>query len=333
MRHVCIVTWITSSLFMGPAEAQDHRPPIQADVSQSAADSLNLRSNYVLGPDDQIFIEAVDVPDISGRPQRLDPNGDLKLPMVGRIHAAGLTLQAFEAELMRRLKTYLEDPDVAVTITEFRSEPVSVLGAVNKSGVHQLEGRKTLIEMLSLAGGISVDAGPSIRLTRRLERGPIPLTGATEDGTGAFTIAEIDLKSLLEATHPELNIIIEPYDVISVPRAELVYVVGEVAKVGPVRLTAGHSMSVLEALSTSGGMLRNAAPGGARIFRQVAGDQMRTEIPLDLTKVMQGRAVDQQLLPGDILIVPDSRRKRAAARMFEAALQAGVLIGSYGVVH
>jgi polysaccharide export outer membrane protein len=162
-----------------------------------AAIADTLPPSYVLGPADQIMIHALDIPDISGKTQRLDLNGDLKLPMIGRVHAAGMTLDQLERELTERLKVYLEEPDVAVTVTEFHSQPVSVIGAVGTSGVHQLEGRKTIIEVLSMAGGVGGDAGPSLRITRRLEWGRIHLPGAREDATGGFSIAEVDLRSLL----------------------------------------------------------------------------------------------------------------------------------------
>src|SRR5207248_358585 len=151
------------------------------------------------------------------------------------------------------------------------SQPVSVIGAVNSSGVHQLQGRKTLIEMLSLAGGVSPEAGPTVRIARRLEEGAIPLPTATQDATGGFSVAEIELRSLLDATNPEKNIVIRPHDVISIPRAEMVYIVGEVGKPGPVPLSGGNSVSVMEAVSSSGGLLRTAAASHARILRRVAG--------------------------------------------------------------
>jgi polysaccharide export outer membrane protein len=286
----------------------------------------------VLGPDDQVAIHAIDVPDISDKPQRLDPNGDLNLPMVGRVHAAGMTLEQLREELTRRLKVYLVEPDVAIAVTEFRSQPVSVIGAVGTSGVRQLEGRKTLVEVLSLAGGVSADAGPSVRVTRRLESGRIPLPEATEDTSGGFSVAEIDLKSLLKATNPEKNIAVRPYDIISIPRAELVYVVGEVAKPGALPLTGGPSVSIMEAVSASGGILRTAAPTHARIVRRIAGGAKRAELTVDLKKITQGKADDLPLVAGDILFVPDSNGKRVAARAIEAAIQVGLLVGTYGVI-
>src|SRR5438876_914600 len=126
-------------------------------------------------------------------------------------------------------------------------------------------GRKTLVEMLSIAGGVSNDAGPTVRITRRLDWGPIPLPGAKVDASGGYSSVEIDLKSLMDATSPEKNIVILPNDVISVPRAEVVYVVGEVGKSGPVPLSGAQSVTVMEAVSSSGGVLRTAAANHARI--------------------------------------------------------------------
>jgi polysaccharide export outer membrane protein len=179
---------------------------------------------------------------------------------------------------------------------------------------------------------VSTDAGPSVKITRRLEWGRIPLPEATEDTSGGFSVAEIDLKSLLKATSPEKNITIRPYDIISIPRAEFVYVVGEVAKPGALPLSGGPSVSIMEAVSASGGILRTAAPTHARIVRRIAGGAKRAEVAVDLNRIMQGKADDLPLLAGDILFVPDSNGKRVTARAIEAVIQAGILIGTYGAV-
>ena len=321
---VLFSAWV---LPQGGTTPQSMRPSVQFGEGDG-----KVRSTYVLGAEDQIVIHVLDVPDISEKPQRLDPNGDIRLPMVGRVHAAGMTLEALEGELTKRLKVYLEEPDVSVAVTEFHSQPVSIIGAVGSSGVQQLGGGKTLIEVLSMAGGLSSDAGPALRITRRLEWGRIPLPDATEDVAGGFSTAEIDLKSLLEARNPEKNIVIRSNDVISVPRAELVYVVGEVAKPGPLALSGGHSISVMEALSSSGGVLRTAAPAHARILRRLAGEQKRAELNIDLKKIMQGKANDLPLSAGDILVVPDGTGKRVTTRAIEALIQAGTIVGTYGVV-
>jgi polysaccharide export outer membrane protein len=147
----------------------------QAAPAPAAGDQIGGRASYVLGPDDEILVHAVDVPEFPDKPQRVDPGGDIRLPWIGRIHAAGLTQEELEATIRDRLRTYLNEPDVTVTVVEALSESVSVLGAVAQPGVRPLGRNRTLIELLSAAGGPTPEAGPIVRITRKLEQGPIPL--------------------------------------------------------------------------------------------------------------------------------------------------------------
>lgn len=301
-------------------------------LSAQSQQQGTARSSYLLGPDDQIILHVSNASELSEKPVRIDSNGEIKLPMVGRVHVAGMTAEQLEAELIKRLKVYLEEPDVSVTIGELRSQPVFVIGAVGAPGVHQLEGHKSLIEILALAGGVRPDAGPNAKITRRLEWGRIPLPGAADDPTGQFSIAQINLKSVIEAKHPEQNIPICPQDVISVPLAEMVYVLGEVTKTGSLILTGGDRISVLEAVSSSGGVLRTGSPEKAMILRPMAGGTRRTELPVDIKKIQAGKADDVPLLAGDILFVPGSNAKRASIRAAEAAIQMGTMALTYGIV-
>jgi polysaccharide export outer membrane protein len=320
---VLMMAGAVSSLAQAP-------PAVAPGAPSSQVSSQADRLAYRLGPDDQIVIQVPNAIEISGKAQRVDPSGDIRLPMIGRIHAGGMTVEELETELTSRLKEYLHEPDVSVAVTEFKSQPVAVIGAVLSSGLRQLEGRKTLIELLSLAGGVTVDAGPIVRIARRRDQGAIPVAGASQDKTGGFSIADIDLRALLEGRNPDLNVVIRPHDVVSIPRAEMVFVVGEVGRPGPVPLSGGGSVSVLEAVSSSGGVLRTAATSNVRILRQRAGEPTRTEVSIDLKKVMRGQAADVQLMAGDILVIPDSKGKRAGARALEAAIQTGVIVGTYG---
>jgi polysaccharide biosynthesis/export protein len=321
---------------LAPLSAQkvDNRiSPVPAATAESnPASEWTLKSGYLLGSGDQIVIRAANAADISEKPIRIDPSGMINMPTIGRVRAGGLTTEALEAELVKRLKVYIEEPEVAVSVTEYRSQPVSILGEVSTPGVHQLQGSKTLIEILAQAGGVKGEAGPSIRITRRLEYGRIPLPGAVDDATGQFSVAELPLTPLINAKTPDKDIVIQPYDIISVPKAELVYIAGEVAKVGTVSLTAAHSISIMEALSSNGGMLKTAAPQKTKILRMVAGSATREQLSVDLTKIMKGQAQDVQLLAGDILFVPGSAAKKASIRALEAAVQAGTVILTYGVV-
>jgi polysaccharide export outer membrane protein len=282
-----------------------------------------LRRGYVLGPDDQVTVRALEVDEIGDRPMRIDMSGHLRLPLAGRIHAAGLTAEQLETEIANRLRAYVKDPQVSVFVTDFRSQPVSVLGAVVSPGVQQLQGRKSLFEILSMAGGLRQDAGHSIRITRRKEWGPIPLPSALPDPTGSFSVAAVSVKSVVEGRNPQENILVCPNDVVSVPRADMIYVIGAVKRAGGFVLNENENLSVLQALSLAEGLDRTAAPKAARILRPAPGAAARTEVAVDLRKIIAGRSADQPLNAGDILFVPVSAARSATVRGLEAALQIG----------
>ena len=225
-------------------------------------------SGYVLGPDDQIVLHSMESPEISDKPILIGINGDITLPLAGRVKAGGLTVEQLETELDARLKKYVKDPQVAITVVEFRSQPVSVFGAVGTPGVVQLRGRKTLYEVLSLAGGLRETAGSSITVARRRENGEVPLPGARVDPTGQFSTAELNVQEILAGKNPAANIEIKPNDVISVSGAEsnMIYVVGDVEHGGAFTLGGREKLSVLRAISLAGGLGRTAKPERARIF-------------------------------------------------------------------
>jgi polysaccharide export outer membrane protein len=314
---------------MSNAGTQASGTPGEPPIRELAA---NVPASYVLGPDDQMVIHVVDVPEITATPQKLDRDGDLRLPMVGRVHAAGMTIAQLESELSKRLKEYLQNPDVSIMVTDSRSQVVSIIGAVPSSGAKRIVEGQTLVEVLSLAGGLTADAGPTVRVARRIEDGRIPLADATDDPSGAFSVVELDARALLDGKTPDRNIPIQARDTISVPRADVIYVIGEVGKPGPVPLSGGHPISVMEAVSASGGTLRTAANSRARILRLVAGQDMRAELNVNLQRIMNGKASDVAMAPWDILVVPDSTGKRATSRAIEAAIQVGTMIGTYGVI-
>ncbi|MCE5306142.1 MAG: polysaccharide export protein [Acidobacteriales bacterium] len=278
-------------------------------------------AHYVLGPGDQLLIRAMDVDEISDKPVRIESSGLINLAMIGRLKAAGLTVEQLEADIAGRLKKFVQEPQVSVAVTEFRSQPVSLLGAVAQPGVHQLQGRKTLFEVLSLAGGLRQDAGHSIKITRLKENGPIPLPDAKSDETGRYSVASVNVKSVVEARNPRENIVVMPNDVISVPRAEMVYVVGAVKRSGGFVLQEREDMTVLQALSLAEGAERTAAAKRAKILRSAPNQSVRQEIPVNLKEILAGKAADVPMRADDILFVPSSLARSASVRAAEAAVQ------------
>ena len=276
----------------------------------------------VLGPDDQVKIWALGVDEITDKPQRIDATGNIDLPLIGKVHAAGLTTEQFRAELLRRFAAQIVKPQVSVEVVETGSRPISVMGAVNNPGVHQVPARLTLIEAISMAGGLRPDAGPRVHVTRKMENGSIPLAGAATDPSSKFSVAEIDLKLLVDGKQPEKNVLILPHDVITVPIAEAVYVMGEVRKPGMVGLKNSASISVLQALASAEGFGPAPAPKNARIIRPIPGSLERKEILVNLLEVQSGKAEDVAMRPNDILVVPPSAPRKATTRAIEAAIQA-----------
>jgi polysaccharide export outer membrane protein len=282
---------------------------------------LQDSSHYALGPDDQIKIWVMGVEEISDKPVRIGPSGDLDLPWIGKVHALGLTVEQLKTELVQGFSREVLKPQVSIEIVDFGSQPVSVMGAVNHPGVHQLRGGKTLMEVLSMADGLKSDAGPRISISRRIQYGTIPLSTARTDPTGNFSVADVSVRDLLAGKSPTENILVFPHDVITVPVAEAVYVIGEVRKPGEVALKENASISVLKALASAEGFGPTPAPKDAKIIRLVEGATERKEIPVDLKKVLAGTAEDVAMRPNDILVVPPSGPKKAAARAVEAAIQ------------
>ncbi len=286
-------------------------------------DASRVNSGYLVGPGDQLVFRIVNSEEVNDKPVAVDLSGYVRLPMVGRFRVGGLTVAQIETEASERLKTYFLRPDVSVSVVEFRSQPVSVIGAVRNPGVQQVQGRKTLVEMLSLAGGLDPSAGSTLKITRQREWGQIPLPGAVDDKTGQFSVAEVSLRSILGAKAPEENIQVKPNDVISVPKADNIYVIGQVQRAGEFVLHEREDVTILQALSMAGGLERTAQPQHSRILRRTSDAPSRTEIPVDIRKILDGKASDVSLQADDILFVPSSLPKKAAIRALEAAVEIG----------
>lgn len=287
---------------------------VYAAAQQPAVTVTQTESGYILGPDDEIMIRGIEDPKISDQPDKpvlIGTNGNITLPMIGRIKAGGLTVEQLEVELSTRFKEFIQEPQISVTVTEFRSQPVSVFGAVTKPGVVQLRGGHTLYEVLSMAGGPRDTAGSILTLTRPRQSGEIPLPGAKVDPTGQFSSVELNVQEILEGKNPAANIEIKPNDIISVSEAStnMVYVVGDVQHAGAFTLGGQRSISVLRALAQAGGLGRTAKPDKARIVRAVANEPKIREIPINVQQILSGKAEDIPLGPNDVLVIPTSSRK------------------------
>jgi polysaccharide export outer membrane protein len=285
---------------------------------------------FVLGPGDQISIHVADLDDISDKPIRIEPDGSLDLPLVGRVQAAGLSVGAFKVELAAKLAKYITNPQISVNLIDGQSSSVSVIGEVNAPGVHVLAGPRSLIEVISLAGGTKQDAGSTVVVTREMKYGMLPLVGAKEDQSGRYSTATLSLDDLMASKDPAENIIIQPEDIVSIPKGDIVYVIGDVKRAGGFPLNSHATMTLLQALALAEGLGPDAATQKAKILRPVAGEgKTPLEIPVNVKLIFAGKAPDVPVYANDILFIPNSAARSGARRAAEAVLQVATGVAVY----
>jgi polysaccharide export outer membrane protein len=300
-------------------------------------------ADYRIGPDDELAINVLEAPDLSNA-FRVSADGNISMPLLGTIKVAGLTPHEVELVLEALLRrTYMKDPQVTVTVVEMQSHSVSVLGAVQKPGVFQIRGTKTLLEMLSLAGGLASDAGDAVLVMRgadaefaagnasqiqTVKEAIAPAPGKGNDGFSSAAptrgnTVEVSLKQLLQTGDPRYNVPIYPGDIIKVKPAAIVYVVGEVNRPGGFPVKDNEHITVLQAVALGEGFAQDAEKSQAKIIR-VAQDGNQIELPVNLAKILRGKAPDFPLRPRDILFVPKNGAKTAARSVLRTLSQVAI---------
>jgi polysaccharide export outer membrane protein len=326
MKHVLQLLLLIPSLILGQSLPASINLPTDSQSSKTVA-----QATYTLGAGDTVTVSVSGLDDFfNDKTFLIDMDGNITLPLAGSLKASGLTIHQLQIETAEHLTNIVKDPDVVISLGAYGSQPVSILGAVASPGMRQLEGKRTLYEVLSLAGGLRPDAGSSVHITRDLKWGRIPLPDAKDDTTGRFSLASVNVKSIMTGNNPAENIAIKPNDVISVPKAEMVFAVGSVAKPGGFLLSENETMSTLQVISLSGGLQKTAAADKAKILRAIAGSSNRLEIPVDVKRLMAGKMADIPLQSNDILFIPGSNAKAAGYRTLDVVTAAaGFAVARY----
>jgi polysaccharide export outer membrane protein len=316
-----VLSQVPAQQVPAPAPGTPAQDPQRPPAAPRELPSDPIRPNYVLGPNDQFLIRAPQAEEINEKPFRIDAEGSINLPLVGRLRAGGLTIRELEVDLVKRLREFIREPQVIITMIQFRSEPVFFVGAFRAPGIYPLQGRRTLVEMLSSIGGLQPNASRHINVTRRAEYGPIPLTNAIQDPDKKISRVEISMGSLRDNVNPAEDIALEPFDVISVERAELIYVNGEVLKIGGIELGERDSVSISQVLTLSGGFTRDANKSKVRVLRPILNTNRRAEITVDVKRIFEGKDNDFPLLPNDLLYVTRSAKRAAISTLGPLLLQ------------
>jgi len=191
------------------------RPSLMEQVGNANLPALELHAG------DLVAVSVYDAPELT-RTVRVDPDGTIRLPLLAEgVKAAGLMPRELEVELTNALKSgeILIDPVVKITVVEYYSRPISVMGAVRKPVTFQSDGKVTLLEALSHAEGLTDDAGPEILVTQN------------------DAVRRITVKRLLDGADPTVNLVLTGNEEVRVPVAGKIFVVGNIRKPGgfPVR--------------------------------------------------------------------------------------------------
>ena len=321
-------------------------------------------SDYVIGAGDLVSVQVFDVPEMS-RELRVSQTGTIGMPLVPvRLQVAGLTEIQAERKITEVLeaKGLISHPEVSVTVKEKKSRPITIVGAVAHPQVYEADRQVTLIDVLAQAGGITSDASDHVIVTRperdQSQDAAPPQTDAATDAAPTLSTASgatpapaaatkpaaeplppqappplvntitVNLSQILEAGDMANNVVIQPGDVVTVPHAGIVYVLGAVSRPGGYTVTNDRAqLSTLKVLSLAGGLDRTAKSDHAVIVRKDATGQQQ-QVDVDLKKILKFESEDVQLRPSDILYVPRSAGKQAALRAAElaTAIGTGVLI-------
>lgn len=271
---------------------------------------------YRIRPDDVLEIYVVDVPELS-RQCRVSPDGFVSVAMLSPIPARGMSLIALSERVANDLRDsgLISNPHVTVSIVQSRLSSVSITGAVRKPQIYPVFGQTTLLDLLSQAEGLEEDAGDTLFVLRN---------GEIHPGT-------VNVTRLLNGDR-EMNITIFPGDRITVPRAGVVYVVGAVNKPGGFQLGLNRQrISLLQAVALAEDLKATALRRKALLIRGgSSGAAGRSEVPVDLKSVLEGKSEDLELRADDILFVPDSSSRKLIKRGAEAVLQVATGVAIYG---
>jgi polysaccharide biosynthesis/export protein len=267
-----------------------------------------------LGPGDLIELTVYNVPELSTK-ARISLSGDLYLPLIDYVHVGGLTQEEAQALIEKRLEDggFVRSPHVTIFVDEANSQGVTVLGEVARPGIYPDPANRKLYQVISEAGGFLNSASRKIAIIRPNQPEAIHL----------------DLpRNLADDLSADVEVL--PGDTINVPRAPVIYVVGDVARPTGLLVDNGR-LTVLEALALAGGANHTAKLSAARVIHKTPAGM--TETRLQLKKMLEAKLQDVPLQPDDILFVPVSGAKVVAQKSFDAATALATTVGIYAVVH
>jgi polysaccharide export outer membrane protein len=272
---------------------------------------------YRLGPGDIIDIRIYNRPQLSREAVRIEGNGMIRMPLIeNEIQAGCLTEGELAKEISTRYARFYKNLQVDVFIREYHSKQVAIIGAVNEQSRFELQRRVRLLELLTYAKGPSAKAGQTINIVHSNVASPCKQTDET-DTAAAFMSSKL---SDVLAGDPTSNPYLEAGDIVTLPEADQVYVVGNVFM--PLTISLKEPITLTRAIAMAGGLKQDTSKEKIRVLRQEPGTTTRKEIIVDLSAIEKKRSEDLALAPNDIIDVPTS-----AGKSFLRSLVQGVVPG------
>jgi polysaccharide export outer membrane protein len=295
-----VLTLISTCIFNSYAAAENVEQNISNHTNTLEKTDPNLQSkigtaglDYHMGILDLIEIKVLYADDL-GRTLRIDSRGNISLPLVGEIHAAGLTSYELEQTIARKLATdYVQNPQVTVFIKEFTSQRMTIQGVVSRAGVYEIAGQASLLQALSMAGGL-MDKGDesAIKVIRKRPGEP--------EQTLTFDMNEIRENRISD---PNL----ENGDIVLVEEKKPISVQGAVKTPGIYYLRG--KVTLMQALSQAGGDDANISDKGDVRVTTTKPNGTQVTVAYDIADIQKGKATDPQLMPGDLVVVTSSTFK------------------------
>jgi len=272
-------------------------------LMSSLSSRRDLYRDYKIGPEDLVEISVFEEEKLN-KTVRVSSQGNISLPLLGILRVKGLTANELEKEIRDLLsEKYLQDPHVSVFIKEYRSQRISVIGAVEKPGIFEVTGRKTILDMLAMAGGLKEEAGQLLFLIRP----PIPEEEVAKENKDSDEAMPktfvVDLEELLVKGDLTLNLPLIHGDVINIPISGKIFVGGEVKSPGGFPLK-GKKLTVSQAIAMAGGLIPEADGAETKIFRYPEKGTERETLSANVYAIQKGESEDPYLKENDIIIVP-----------------------------
>jgi polysaccharide export outer membrane protein len=298
-------------------------------IQQLSSLGRSPSADIPLGTGDLIHVEVFDVPELS-RDVRISASGEIGFPLIHeRVRAAGLTPFQLEQKIQDLLSQngLVSNPQVSVFVKEQVSQPVTIIGAVVHPMTYQVVRPTTLLELIANAGGITDNAGTVISITRSGQRETVKPISDTTNGSSdseAQTIT-IRLQDLLNTENTAFNILVYGGDVVNVPAAGMVYILGRGISQpgGYVLQSRGEQITVLKAVALAHGLGSFSKPDDSVIYRLNPKTGLREAIPVHIKQIEKDKIEDVAMKSNDILYVPDNLALRIGARAAEAAISIG----------